>query len=76
MERANLWTTYSEEQLGELEKLNESYKEFLDCGKTERECIREAVRMAKEAGYQDLDEVLQSGRGLKSGDFVYRVCME
>lgn len=76
MERANLWTTYSEEQLGELEQLNESYKEFLDCGKTERECIREAVRMAKEAGYQDLDEVLQSGKGLKSGDFVYRVCME
>ena len=46
METTNLWNTYTKEQLQELEQLNENYKTYLDHGKTERECIREAVKMA------------------------------
>ena len=37
METTNLWKTYSEEQLQELQQLNEGYKTYLDKGKTERE---------------------------------------
>ena len=47
MERKNLWETYTEEQIKDLEVLCESYKNYLDIGKTERECIREAVKQAK-----------------------------
>ena len=76
MESKNLWKTYSREQLKELEQLNENYKTYLDNGKTERECIREAVKMAKEAGYKDLNDVIANGETLKKGDCVYAVCME
>ena len=54
MERKNAWLTYSEKQTEALEALSASYKAFLDHGKTERECVREAVAMAKEAGYVSL----------------------
>ncbi|MBQ2987235.1 MAG: aminopeptidase [Tyzzerella sp.] len=76
MESRNLWTTYSEEQLKELQQVNESYKVYLDNGKTERECILEAVKMAKEVGYRDLNDVIAKGETLKKGDRVYAVCMD
>ncbi len=76
MESKNLWKSYSEEQLKELQQINEDYKIYLDNGKTERECIREAVKMAKERGYKDLNEVIANGETLKAGDRVYAVCME
>ena len=76
METTNLWQSYSEEQLKELQELNEGYKMYLDNGKTERECIREAVKMAKEVGYKDLNDVIANSETLKAGDRVYAVCME
>ena len=30
----NIWTTYNESQLAELDAINEKYKECLDAGKT------------------------------------------
>lgn len=76
MERKNLWESYTEEQVKELEVLCESYKNYLDIGKTERECVREAVKQAKEAGYRDLKDVITNGEQLKCGDKVYAVCMD
>ena len=76
MEEKNLWNSYGEEQLKELHEINEKYKDCLDKGKTERECIALAVEMAKEAGYRDVKEVMAEGTPLKSGDKVYAVCME
>lgn len=76
MENKNLWLGYNEQQLDELEKVNAEYKAYLDTGKTERECIREAVKMAKEAGYKDLKDVIANQESLKAGDRVYAVCME
>ena len=76
MERENIWTLYNEDQLKELEVLSESYKTYLDKGKTERECIKEAVKMAKAAGYQDLEELKKANKALLPGDKVYAVCMD
>lgn len=76
MEKKNLWTVYNKEQLAHLEQVNDAYKSFLNNGKTERECVREAVKLAKEAGYRDLNEVITKGETLKTGDCVYAVCME
>ena len=75
MERKNVWETYSQEELKELEVLNQEYREFLDTGKTERECVQTIVKMAKEAGYEDLQEVMDQKRTLTAGDKVYAVCM-
>ena len=47
----------------------EGYKQFLDAGKTERECVQEAVALAERAGFRPLVR----GETLASGDKVYRV---
>ncbi len=72
MERKNAWKTYNASQLEELEQINNRYKTCLDTGKTERECIRLAVKEIEEKGYKDLKDVKGS---LKAGDKVYAVCM-
>lgn len=76
MERKNVWTTYTQKQIKELERLNASYKEFLDKGKTERECVIEAVKMAEAHGYRNLEDVIAEKKSLKAGDKVYASWMK
>lgn len=76
MKRKNAWTTYDEKQLTKLEKLCKNYIKFLDQGKTERECVKQIVKLAQEHGYVELTEVTKSGKPLKAGDKVYSVCMD
>lgn len=76
MEIKNAWTKYSDKELEELKSLNTAYKEFLNTGKTERECIEEIVRQAKEAGYKNLDDIIKKDKKLKAGDKVYSVWMK
>ncbi|MCD8396970.1 MAG: aminopeptidase [Lachnospiraceae bacterium] len=76
MKKDNAWNSYSEEQLTELEALAKRYRAFLNVGKTERECVTETVRIARENGYRSLEEVRASGETLKTGDKVYAVNME
>ena len=52
------WEKYDDAQLGMVEIAARHYKEFLDAGKTERECVREAIRMAELADYVNLQDVL------------------
>ncbi len=76
MERKTLWNLYDKNQLQELEVLNDKYKIYLDKGKTERECVKEAVAMAKEAGYRNLTDIIANNEMLTPGDKVYAVCMD
>ena len=76
MERKNAWKEYTEAENSELEKLNESYRKFLDAGKTERECVKQAVAMAEAAGYLDLKKVIEEGKQVKAGDKLYAVNMK
>lgn len=76
MKQENVWKSYTEAQCAELEQLARNYKEFLDKGKTERECVKESVRQAEAAGYENLENVIAEGRQLQPGDKVYAVCME
>ncbi len=76
MERQNAWKSYTKKELKELNKLGREYRNFLDCGKTERECVTKAVSMAKEAGYRDLADIVASRDRLKAGDKVYAVGMK
>jgi aspartyl aminopeptidase len=76
MERKNAWLNYSSKQLEAVEATATAYKAFLDHGKTERECVREAVEMAREAGYVSLREAIREGRALKPGDKLYETQMQ
>ena len=76
MERKNVWLTYEEEQLKELEKACKTYKTCLDKGKTERECVKTAVEMAKKAGYRNLKDMIDRREALKPQDKVYLTHMD
>lgn len=76
MERKTAWKDYTKKELRELNKLNKEYRNFLDEGKTERECVKKAVAMAEEAGYKDLAGIVAQGKKLKAGDKVYSVGMK
>ncbi len=76
MERDNIWSSYSDDQLQELERISADYRSCLDAGKTERECVRLIVEMAEKKGYRDIRELISSGAAIKSGDKIYAVCMD
>lgn len=67
---------YAETELKDMEILAGKYREFLDLGKTERECARNIVKIAEENGYRNLEEILEKEENLKAGDKVYAVNME
>lgn len=66
---------YGETEKKNVKTLAGMYKEFLDAGKTERECAANISRIAREHGYRDLEEILENGESLKAGDKVYAVNM-
>ena len=68
------WEKYDDAQLGMVEIAARHYKEFLDAGKTERECVREAVRMAELADYVNLQDVLDGKVPMQPK--VYAVMMD
>ena len=76
MYKKKAWEGYNETALEQVEALSKRYVSFLNNGKTERECVTEAVKLAEAAGFRDLDEVIAKGEKLKAGDRVYRVWMK
>lgn len=76
MEKQVVWNNYTKKDKTELEKLAKGYREYLDKGKTERECVTESVKLAEAKGYVNLEEVIASGKKLKAGDKVYAICMK
>ncbi len=71
MERKNAWKSYTEEELSAVEKMAVAYRRFLDAGKTERECVKQAVALAEGKGYRDLHECIAQGVSPKPGEGVY-----
>lgn len=76
MDRINAWTTYEEADIKEMDSLCADYREFLNAGKTERECVKLIVKMADEKGYRNLADIIKNKETLKAGDKVYNVCMD
>ena len=71
----NVWTTYSDADIRELEHLSSGYIDFLNNGKTERECTDLLVEMAEKNGYRDLKEIIANGEELGRGSKIYAVNM-
>ncbi|MCH5285910.1 MAG: aminopeptidase [Christensenellaceae bacterium] len=72
MYRTNAWNILGEEETARMEAFAAAYRDFLDKGKTERECVTESVRLAKAKGFTDMMTLIAQGGGLKPGDRVYR----
>lgn len=75
MENKNTWELFDEKQLVEVEVLSKEYRDFLDNGKTERECVDTIVNMIEKEGYRELETLIKGGEKLKCGDKVYAVWM-
>lgn len=75
MEKINSWEKYDNKNLKKLEKLCAEYRDFLDNGKTERECIDNIVNTIEKEGYRELSSVIKEGKQLKAGDKIYSVWM-
>ncbi len=71
MAEKNLWLTYSEQEKTKMKYVIDDYKDCLDKGKTERECVRVSRQMALEAGYKPLADFIKDGITLIPGDKVF-----
>ena len=67
MEKKNGYDRMPAGEREAMEHYCQGYKAFLDAGKTERECVREGVRLAEEKGFR----AYERGMELKAGDKVY-----
>ena len=76
MERKYAWHNYDEQTLQDVMSLGDSYRQFLDNGKTERECVIQSVEAAKKAGYVDLKDLIKSNTPIKAGDKIYYTHMD
>lgn len=71
MERANAWNKYDSKKKAEVFDFAEQYRQFISKCKTERECVKETIKIVEEKGYKNLDDVIKNNETLKSGDKVY-----
>ena len=62
----NTWEKYKD-NLNEVMEYNDGYKDYISKNKTERACVKDSIRLAKEKGFKPLD----SFETLKPGDKVY-----
>ena len=75
MKRINVWNTYDLELQKKCDDFAASYMNFLDHGKTERECVDQIVRIAEENGFRELNDLIEKGERLQPGDGVYFIWM-
>ena len=68
-ERKNGWDRLDAEEGAALEAYCTGYKQFLDAGKTERECVDRAIAQAEAAGFR----AYVRGMELKPGDRISQV---
>ena len=76
MERKYAWHNYDDQTLQDVMSLGDLYRQFLDNGKTERECVIQSVEAAKKAGYVDLKDLIKSNTPIKAGDKIYYTHMD
>ena len=62
MEKKNVWTVYNKKTRKEVDALGKAYCNFLDHGKTERECIDQIVNRIEKEGYMELDQLIKENK--------------
>ncbi len=64
------WEVLKDEDMEALDALSNDYLDFLNHGKTERECAKQIIEAAKKHGFKNLYDILEKGE-VKKGDKVY-----
>ncbi|QZY57218.1 aminopeptidase [Crassaminicella profunda] len=67
----NGWEKINEAEKKDVYALSETYKTFLDKGKTERECVKEIIKQAEENGYKNIEDFIGGKEVLKAGEKIY-----
>lgn len=70
-ESKNAWSKYDSTQVKKIFEFCEGYKNFISKCKTERECVKEVIRLAKAKGYRDIEEIIREKKQLKAGDKIF-----
>ena len=65
------WLQYDENEKQNVFSFNEQYMKMISKAKTERLFISEAIALAREKGYQDIQDIIENQKELKPGDKVY-----
>ena len=71
----NGWSEANQKKVKAIDTFAKEYREFLDNGKTERECTDLIVNEIEKAGFVELKKLIDSNKKLKAGDKVYAVNM-
>ena len=67
----NAWNRIDKSEESSIEKFSFEYMDFIDRSKTERVCINEIRRTAKEHGFVDLDKLISENTKLIPGMKMY-----
>lgn len=71
MEKKNAWEKYPlGSKRDEVFQFAEEYRQFISACKTERECTVALYEEARQAGYQDMDELIAANETVKVGDKI------
>ena len=70
------WSKYTDKERANLESFCEKYKNFISTCKTERECVKESIKIAEKAGFINLNDAIKNNQKLKAGDKVYAINMD
>ena len=65
----NVWKNANEQKVQAIMDFCEGYKDYITKGKTERLCVDEALKLAKDLGYKKLEDAIDA----KPGDLLYSV---
>ena len=75
-ERKYAWHNYDDATMEKVYALSDTYRQFLDNGKTERECVVQAVEFAEAKGYVNLKDIIKNNTPIKAGDKIYYTYMD
>ena len=71
----NVWTDAKQKKVKAIDAFAKEYCDFLNNGKTERECTDYIVNAIEKEGYVEIEKLIKEGKSLKAGDKVYAVNM-
>ncbi len=69
--RDNIWKSYNEKDILELNDLCEDYKKFISKCKTERECVKNTIKLVETQGFKSLESLINDNLDIKTGDKIY-----
>ena len=68
MERKTAWEKYTKKQKTEVMTFAEGYRQFISDCKTERECVKEFVKIAGNQGFKDLSKLIEKKTSSTAAD--------